>query len=140
MKSKPNASNPSDSTIRRLPLFTYGTLKPSNRGSLLNGLIEGSTPANLAGFELRDAGLYPVAVPSRDEVVSGTLVWLDLHEYEKIMEILDRYEGQGFKRSAVVANVSADGCPVECWVYSCHENKKKELLSLPKVPNGFWSR
>jgi gamma-glutamylcyclotransferase (GGCT)/AIG2-like uncharacterized protein YtfP len=126
--------------IERLPLFTYGTLKPTNKGSLIYGLTEGALDGYLEGFELRDAGRYPIAIPSPKEIVWGTIAWLNLSQYDRILEALDGYEGQGFKRSIVEAAVSEDSCPVQCWLYSCSETNLHNTRSHPKVAGGFWSK
>jgi gamma-glutamylcyclotransferase (GGCT)/AIG2-like uncharacterized protein YtfP len=125
--------------IERLPLFTYGTLKPNNQGSLIAGLIEGSVDGYLEGYELRDAKSYPIAVPNTKEIVWGNIVWLDLNQYDKIIEVLDGYEGQGFQRTIVKANVSEDRCPVKCWLYSCHATNLDRAKALPKVKGGVWA-
>jgi gamma-glutamylcyclotransferase (GGCT)/AIG2-like uncharacterized protein YtfP len=124
--------------IDRLPIFTYGTLKPTNQESLIYGLTEGTLDGYLEGYELRDARSYPIALKSSDEIVWGTIAWLDLQRYEQIIKVLDNYEGQGFARHIVEARLCEDSSPVNCWVYTCQETMIQNAKALPKIKGGTW--
>jgi gamma-glutamylcyclotransferase (GGCT)/AIG2-like uncharacterized protein YtfP len=123
----------------RLPLFTYGTLKPENEKSMIKGLTEGSLPGYLEGYELRDAKSYPIALKNPEEIIWGTIAWLDLQKYDQVLQILDNYEGQGFERNIVEARLCEDSCPINCWVYTCQETMIHNAKALPKIKGGAWN-
>lgn len=120
----------------RLPLFAYGTLKPSV-GSLLEGLIEGSLPGYLESYELRDAGGYPLAFPNAEKRLEGELVWLRLQDYDQIISLLDNYEGEEFSRCLEVAHTKENSCPVECWVYICNLKQREDFAP---IASGIWRK
>lgn len=98
-------------------LFVYGTLRS---GAPMHGLIEGEARfvarARFAG-RLYDLGAYPgVTDGSSRDVVHGELYELPADRRERILAVLDRYEGRSFER--VVRTVHCeDGATIEAFVY-----------------------
>jgi gamma-glutamylcyclotransferase (GGCT)/AIG2-like uncharacterized protein YtfP len=125
--------------IERLPIFTYGTLKPSSHDSLIHGITEGSLEGYLEGYELRNAQDYPIAVPNPNEIIWGTIAWLELQNYDEIIKLLDIYEGSEFKRIVVEAALLENSCPIKCWLYKCQTNMINNIKKLPRIKSGFWA-
>jgi gamma-glutamylcyclotransferase (GGCT)/AIG2-like uncharacterized protein YtfP len=98
-------------------LFVYGTLR---RGAPMHGLLsEGLrfvSPARVRG-RLYDMGAYPAFVDAADD---ASRVLGELFEFtedpERLLEVLDRYEGESFERivCAVAAN---DGRELRAFLY-----------------------
>lgn len=122
----------------KLPLFTYGTLRPDNKNSIIYSLIEGSLDGYLEGYELKDTQSYPIALQNPEEIIWGAIVWLNLENYDQILSTLDAYEGQGFQRSLVEAKTCEDSTEVPCWVYHCQNDMITQVKKLPKVHGGYW--
>lgn len=105
-------------------LFVYGTLRrqggaPGGVNRLL-GQDARALEEGTIGARLYRAGGYPAAVPDDEAEVRGELY--ELEEPEKVLPVLDRYEGrtpdgEGLYRRERVEVERASGGSVEAWVY-----------------------
>ena len=105
-------------------LFVYGTLLDANNnyGAYLQQHCTLLSPGKFKGW-LYDIGEYPGAIANADieQYVYGNIYLMD--EPEKILELIDDYEGFGddqdqpnlFSRVLIIIETT-DG-PVECWIY-----------------------
>lgn len=97
-------------------LFAYGTLR---RGAPMHALLEGPArylgPARFAG-RLWDLGHYPGVTDGARHVVHGELYALPEPGREALLDTLDRYEGDAFRRS-VREVVTPDGERHRAYLY-----------------------
>jgi len=100
-----------------LKLFAYGTLR---RGAPMHGLIEERVrwvgPARAPG-KLIDLGSFPALIPprSRRDEVHGDLFEFEPGDAEALLDALDRYEGERFRRESV--RVVGRNGEVDAWLY-----------------------
>lgn len=96
--------------------FAYGTLR---RGAPMHALLEGPAhylgPARFHG-RLWDLGHYPGVTDGARHVVHGELYALPESGREALLDSLDRYEGDAFRR-AVREVVTPDGTRHRAFVY-----------------------
>ena len=99
-------------------LFVYGTLRKQISHPLSHLLVRHGEFLGLAIFQgrLYDLGRYPGVVPSADktDLVTGEVYRLD--EPEKVLRLLDEYEGPRFKRTQVNIFFEPDG-HLSSWIY-----------------------
>ena len=105
-------------------LFVYGTLRDekNNYGAFLhqNSVLFGNAKLRASLFDLGD---YPGAVINSDgpDEVQGIL--LKMNDPEKVMGVLDIYEGFGVDQPQpnefvrILTEVETIQGPVSCWVY-----------------------
>lgn len=86
-------------THPQLPVFVYGTLRPGqgNYRHLLADHAIMDRPAQVHGYALYGAGI-PYAVPERDSVIHGSVVWIDPAAYAATLLDLDHLEGYRLDR------------------------------------------
>jgi len=99
-------------------LFVYGTLKSAFENRWAKMLRESARfvgPARLRGKLYRIAHYPGLKRCSRgDAWVIGELFWL--HNPGKILEALDQYEGDNFRRVRAIAHLEGGGRRA-CWTY-----------------------
>lgn len=116
-------------------LFVYGTLKSGFRNRFARCLRREAKllgPARTQG-RLYRVRWYPGMRPARspEEVVTGELY--RLRHPAKTLEVLDRYEGECYRRELHFA-IRDTGRPVRAWVYIYR-------FALPEhraLPSGKW--
>lgn len=99
-------------------LFVYGTLRrEAPMHALLSGAAEHLGEAGFRG-RLWDLGAYPGVTDSRarGDRVRGELYALVEAERERLLDALDRYEGDAFERAEREV-VTPDGTRHIAWVY-----------------------
>lgn len=106
-----------------LPLFVYGTLKRSSRGTpheLLGG-ARFLTTGSISG-ELYDLGSYPGVYRNgaSGQRVFGELFALSESTADRSLKALDRYEGREFARKRVYVTLP-DGGRRMAWAYVLRE-------------------
>ena len=121
-------------------LFVYGTLRRDVGHPLHAVLAEHATFVGCGTFQgkLYDLGAYPGAVPSENatDVVAGEVY--ALHDPERVLAILDRYEGCAdepppteFRREKARITLQ-DGMRIEAWIYLYNW----PTAGLPRIPSG----
>jgi pyruvate carboxylase len=107
-------------------LFVYGTLRTAMNNPLhkiIRGDVEWIGETEVQG-ELYDLGNYPGAVPSHDKASLITGEVLKIKSEEKVLKILDEYEGLSqtdpgnteFRRDEVNIKLPA-GNEAKAWIY-----------------------
>ena len=82
-------------------LFVYGTLQDSDIQTHIIGRVIEGTPDQLQGYMKMliqtPQGIYPMAIPHDNEVISGLVLEIAQEELERI----DHYEGSAYLRVEV---------------------------------------
>jgi gamma-glutamylcyclotransferase (GGCT)/AIG2-like uncharacterized protein YtfP len=99
-------------------LFVYGTLRPEMTHPLGHLLVRHGIFLGKGIFQgkLYDLGRYPGAVPSRKktDLVAGEVY--RLQKPDRVLGLLDEYEGPRFKRTEVTIFFGED-THILCWIY-----------------------
>jgi len=118
-------------------IFVYGTLRPAGplHGQVLGPYVTSHRRAVLFDHALYAVGLpYPAAVPRPGCRVVGDVVELDPRRISEALEVVDFFEGDGYRRDVVTVR-TADG-EVDAWVYLAAE--PDSLPGTALVPSGDW--
>lgn len=121
-------------------LFIYGTLLEGLARGEAARLMEGigpGQPARVSGalhLVEEELGCYPVLVPSLDGKVCGQII--ECPDDPAWLADLDAYEGQDYRRWALVAELE-NGGEEEVQAYVCI---LPEADSLPAIPHGDFAR
>jgi pyruvate carboxylase len=99
-------------------LFVYGTLRQQMSHPLGHLLIRQGKFLGLGIFQgkLYDLGRYPGVVPSKDKTHLVTGEVYRLNAPDRVLGLLDEYEGPRFKRTRVTVFFGPDG-HLPCWIY-----------------------
>jgi gamma-glutamylcyclotransferase (GGCT)/AIG2-like uncharacterized protein YtfP len=99
-------------------LFVYGTLRKQMSHPLGHLLIRQGKFLGLGIFQgrLYDLGRYPAVVPSKNKTDLVTGEVYRLSPPERVLGLLDEYEGPRFKRTRVTVFFGPDG-RLSCWIY-----------------------
>jgi gamma-glutamylcyclotransferase (GGCT)/AIG2-like uncharacterized protein YtfP len=99
-------------------IFVYGTLRRQMSHPLSHLLVRHGVFVGTGIFQgkLYDLGRYPGAVPSKTktDLITGEVYCLQ--QPDKVLELLDEYEGPRFKRSQVTIFYGEDR-PISAWIY-----------------------
>jgi gamma-glutamylcyclotransferase (GGCT)/AIG2-like uncharacterized protein YtfP len=132
----------------QLPLFVYGTLRPGGeRYHLVESYLAAVQPAEMAGLQLWDLGLYPMAIEGMGRV-RGDLLALDPEHYEPVLARLDRVEsvdpenptqpGGLYWRARRTVILPGCGGPLpEAWVYLGTADR---AMRGRRIQSGDWWR
>lgn len=121
-----------------LPLFVYGTLKRSARGTPHELLVGAQflTAASMSG-DLYDLGRYPGVYrkSASAQRVSGELFALSDFNVDRSLKALDRYEGAEFVRKRVYVALP-DGVRRMAWAYVLRErpDETARLITNGRYP------
>jgi gamma-glutamylcyclotransferase (GGCT)/AIG2-like uncharacterized protein YtfP len=103
---------------KQIHLFVYGTLRKQMGHPLSHLLERHGRFLGLGIFQgkLYDLGRYPGVTPSNDktDLVMGEVY--HLHEPDRVLNVLDEYEGPRFKRTLVAISFDPDSY-LSCWAY-----------------------
>lgn len=97
-------------------LFVYGTLRNDYNLKLKNQIAKDLQYVGKAKVEasLYDLGRYPGAIKdNKNEVVGDVFL---INDAERVFKILDRYEGDEFKRKRNKIQLRS-GKPMTAWIY-----------------------
>jgi pyruvate carboxylase len=101
-----------------LHLFVYGTLRKQMGHPLSHLLVRHGKFLGLGIFQgkLYDLGRYPGVMPSsnKTDLVTGEVY--HLHEPDRVLHVLDEYEGPRFKRTLVSVFFEPES-HLSCWAY-----------------------
>ena len=104
-------------------LFFYGTLRAAKiRKKVLGYDVPDAQllSARLRGFEVRrvSGAFYPMIVANAsDDIVEGLVMTaIDSGDLDR----LDRFEGEDYRRTHVLAEISGQPCPVQVYQPSAH--------------------
>jgi gamma-glutamylcyclotransferase (GGCT)/AIG2-like uncharacterized protein YtfP len=99
-------------------LFVYGTLRKQMSHPLSHLLVRDARFLGLGIFQgkLYDLGRYPGAVASKDKTHMVTGEIYRLHDANRVLRLLDEYEGHKFKRTQVGIYLGPHESLV-CWIY-----------------------
>ena len=124
-------------------LFVYGSLRADAGHEMHRVLAEGASFVGKGSVPgaLYHLGWHPGAVPSRrpGECVRGEIY--RLHDPDRLLPVLDRYEGCGpedalphrFERERVEASLDGGG-RTTCWIYW----HRGEIDEAARVESGDW--
>ena len=99
-------------------IFVYGTLRKQMSHPLSHLLVHHGVFVGTGIFQgkLYDLGRYPGAVPSKNKTDLITGEVYRLQQPDKVLELLDEYEGPRFKRTQVTI-FSGEDHPISAWIY-----------------------
>ena len=99
-------------------IFVYGTLRKQMGHPLSHLLVRHGVFVGTGIFQgkLYDLGRYPGAVPSKNKTDLITGEVYRLQQPDKVLELLDEYEGPRFKRSQATIFYGEDR-PISAWIY-----------------------
>jgi gamma-glutamylcyclotransferase (GGCT)/AIG2-like uncharacterized protein YtfP len=146
-------SEHSAETVRHLPIFVYGTLKPgeSNYAAYLEGCCVATRPATMPHAALFSDGTYPyLMTDSRavrpEDTAYGVLVEIASEQFAQTLERLDWLED--YKPNSpwsmyerVVGIAYTDDGPVQAWTYVGGPQSLAAIRAgrLVYIPGGTWS-
>jgi pyruvate carboxylase len=99
-------------------LFVYGTLRKQMSHPLSHLLVRDARFLGLGIFQgiLYDLGRYPGALPSKDKTHFITGEIYRLNNPDRVLRLLDEYEGPKFKRTEVEVFLAPHQA-ISCWIY-----------------------
>ena len=114
-------------------LFVYGTLRKQMSHPLGHLLVRQGQFLGLGIFQgkLYDLGRYPGVVPSKEKTDLVTGEVYRINEPDRVLRLLDEYEGPRFKRTRVTAFFGPDG-HLSCWIYLY----TRSIAGRRRIPNG----
>lgn len=115
----------------KLPIFTYGALSTPHKIIVLPGKIEGSIKAILKGFKLVNQDNQNLLLKTDDKhnAVYGELLWINLEQYDELIQSLDSYGTPSHVDQATYNRISCQvttndtshhnipSTTVDCWTY-----------------------
>ena len=114
-------------------IFTYGTLMFEAIWLRVTGIKCNSCRAQISGFQRKavKGQVYPVLIPgSKNDKVDG-IIYLGVND--DIIQKLDRFEGQAYKRRKVQVEIN-DGSKIPAQTYIL----KKTFFSI--IENKTWDQ
>jgi gamma-glutamylcyclotransferase (GGCT)/AIG2-like uncharacterized protein YtfP len=138
-----------DEAIEQLPLFAYGTLRPTQKAynTLLKPFAKQTLPAYLPGYEMY-ASAYPYifATDQPQKVVIGDLIFIDPLHFINTLTRLDSYEGyqpssanNQYSRLILNVFITSQQYPhptMRAWGYVGNNMATKQQLTL--IESGDW--
>ena len=119
-----------------IPLFVYGTLKAGEPAHpMVAAAIVRSTPACLSGAVLHDLGAYPAAVVGAGDVY-GEVHWLAAAAFDAVIDRLDAYEGEEYRRVRHLVWPDDGGMAIHAWVYLA---EPAAMAFHPVIADGRWT-
>jgi gamma-glutamylcyclotransferase (GGCT)/AIG2-like uncharacterized protein YtfP len=132
----------SHTTPEQLPLFVYGTLRPSEPNySFLRGNTIEEQPGQVRGMNLYALNNYPLAVQGSNTLV-GEIMWLHPRTYNQLLTRLDTAEGynpannSGRYRRERCQIINRYNQIIVGWIYAARPELVTSAYRL--IPHGDW--
>ena len=134
---------PTPQTVEYLPVFVYGTLKPTAQRSnhnftLIEHAITGQQPGSISGYDMFSTGMFPYVVPG-DGTIQGEIITLDERRYAGVMRALDVLEGHPHHYVRMEVPIeTATGETVRCWMYVAAADHDHIRQRYRHILSGVW--
>ena len=117
------------------PFFMYGTLRPgqTNCEAILGPHLKEAIPARLSGYKMLLTPSYPMAIPSKEDQITGDVIYVSEANFDSLLADMDELEGylgdedpnNLYTRVITHPTISEGenaGQKVECYLYVATEN------------------
>lgn len=114
-------------------VFVYGTLKKGYAANMYleDGVFVGQG-TTIDTFKMADNSVYPMIVPSTNDLVSGHVVGEVYKVDDDIFNMLDDYEGYPSLYDRDQYSIELfDGTVVDCWIYTYNRKLVHSELIYP---------
>lgn len=118
-----------------IPMFVYGTLRPGGalHDSWIADAVIDSEPATATGYALRNAGPFPLMVPTGGEVVYGDILWVD-RTNRQVMDTIYMELQTGYDMEVVEVEGDGVNIPIPALAFVWNNG----TAGLPRVPQNDW--
>lgn len=131
-------------TIERLPVFVYGTLRPEQGNTWAwedTGRPNDDGLWRVPGYGLWTGGGFPYALPTPEAWATGCLIEAVSDQcFTEMIEAMDHLEGypHHYDRLKVTA-IHADGTTADCWMYVPNPDRQAWIRAVKeRVPGDDW--
>ena len=73
------------------PFFVYGTLRPgqTNCEAILGPHLKEAIPARLSGYKMLLTPSYPMAIPSKEDQITGDVIYVSEANFDSLLADMD---------------------------------------------------